>query len=63
MFGAIRCPVKVLWGEDDPWIPIDRGRALHQLVGKGDFQALIGAGHLPQLEAPDLVLDHLAGFL
>jgi len=59
MFGNIRCPVKILWGEDDPWIPLARGKALHQLVGKGSFASLPGVGHLPQLEAPELVLEHL----
>ena len=59
MFGDIRCPVKILWGEDDPWIPIARGKALHGLVGKGTYTPLPGVGHLPQLEAPELVLKHL----
>ncbi len=59
LFGDTRCPVKILWGEDDPWIPLDRGKALHGLLGKGSFAPLPGVGHLPQLEAPDLVLEHL----
>lgn len=59
LFGDIRCPVNILWGEDDPWIPLARGEALHKLVGKGSFTPLPGVGHLPQLEAPELVLDHL----
>ena len=60
LFGDIRCPVNILWGEDDPWIPLDRGKALHRLVGKGSFTPLPGVGHLPQLEAPDIVLEHLS---
>lgn len=63
LFGAIRCPVKVLWGADDPWIPIARGRALHQLIGQNRFEAMQGLGHLPQLEAPDRVLKALSDFL
>ncbi|MGI9511701.1 MAG: alpha/beta fold hydrolase [Anderseniella sp.] len=59
MFGDIRCPVSIFWGEDDPWIPLARGEALHKLIGRGSFTPLPGAGHLPQLEAPDLVLKHL----
>lgn len=59
LFGQIRCPVSILWGEDDPWIPLERGEALHKLIGKGTFTPLPGVGHLPQLEAPDLVLEHL----
>lgn len=62
-FKDIRCPVKILWGEDDPWIPIERGKALHGLIGQHRFQALKGVGHLPQLEAPETVLEALSEFL
>lgn len=62
-FGSIRCPVMILWGEDDPWIPLSRGRGLHERVGKGSFATLPGVGHLPQLERPDLVLETIDGFL
>ncbi len=63
LFGSIRCPAHVIWGEDDPWIPIARGRALHTLIGQGMFQGLPGVGHLPQLEAPEAVLAALRAFL
>ena len=63
MFGAVRCPVNILWGEDDPWIPIERGRALHALMPGSTFTALAGVGHLPQLEAPDLVAQALMSVL
>jgi pimeloyl-ACP methyl ester carboxylesterase len=63
LFGAIRCPVRIIWGEDDPWIPLARGKALHALVPQAAFETLPGIGHLPQLEAPDLVLERLSAFL
>ena len=63
MFGDIRCPVRILWGEDDPWIPLDRGRALGRLVSKAMFVTLPGVGHLPQLEAPQTVLTKMNAFL
>ena len=63
LFGAIRCPVTIVWDEDDPWIPPARGRALHDLVGKGAFETLAGVGHLPQLEAPDQVVGIVRRFL
>jgi pimeloyl-ACP methyl ester carboxylesterase len=63
MFGDIRCPVKIMWGEGDPWIPLDRGKALHALIPHATFETLPGVGHLPQLEAPDLVLERLDAFL
>lgn len=62
-FGAIRCPVKILWGEDDPWIPLERGKALHALIPQSSFEILPHVGHLPQLEAADRVLGEIRRFL
>ncbi|MEL6685812.1 MAG: alpha/beta hydrolase [Pseudomonadota bacterium] len=62
-FGQMRCPVHILWGEDDPWIPLARGRALHRLMPHAGFTTLPAVGHLPQLEAPERVLDMLSDFL
>ncbi len=62
-FAEIRCPVTILWGEDDPWIPLARGKALHDRIPHATFERLPGIGHLPQLEAPETVLKHLADFL
>lgn len=58
-FKDIRCPVSILWGEDDPWIPVARGRVLHQKIPGSSFQTLDGVGHLPQLEAPARVSEAL----
>ncbi|MCV3271697.1 alpha/beta fold hydrolase [Roseobacter sinensis] len=63
LFGALRCPTKVIWGDADPWIPIARGRALSDLIGQNRFETLYGVGHLPQLEAPGAVLTALSDFL
>ncbi|MHA7775586.1 alpha/beta fold hydrolase [Roseibium sp. M-1] len=63
LYGEIRCPVKILWGEDDPWIPVDRGRALHAAIPQSAFETLPHAGHLPQLEVPDAVLEKVRAFL
>ncbi|MEO8543443.1 MAG: hypothetical protein ABI434_07665 [Burkholderiaceae bacterium] len=63
MYGNVRCPVKIVWGALDPWIPLDRGKALNREMPQAEFEALAGVGHLPQLEAPDQVLEVLANFL
>jgi pimeloyl-ACP methyl ester carboxylesterase len=62
-FGKIRCPVKIIWGETDPWIPLDRAKALHALIPQASLDILPGVGHLPQLEAPDVLLGRLNPFL
>lgn len=55
---TIRCPVRVLWGEHDPWIPVERGEALAEQIGT-PLMRLGGLGHLPQLEDPDRVASAL----
>jgi len=62
-FGEIRCPVQILWGEDDPWIPLARGKALGALIPHASFETWPDVGHLPQLEAPDRVFATLSWFL
>ena len=59
LYKDIRCRVNMLWGEDDPWIPIERGRALQRYIPQASFEPLPGVGHLPQLEAAALVLSRL----
>ncbi len=62
-FGCVRCPTSIIWGEADPWIPLDRGIALHGLMPNASFETLEGIGHLPQLEAPNLVVKRLLDIL
>jgi len=62
-YGQIRCPVQILWGEDDEWIPIERGRELHAMIPGSDFISVPGAGHLMQEDAPEAIAFHLQAFL
>nr|GFA33207.1 pheophytinase, chloroplastic isoform X2 [Tanacetum cinerariifolium] len=50
-----QCPVLVVWGDKDPWEPIELGRAYGNFDSVEDFVALPGVGHCPQDEAPHLV--------
>ncbi|WP_306261693.1 alpha/beta fold hydrolase [Pararhizobium sp. IMCC21322] len=63
LFGDIRCPVKIVWGEDDPWIPIERGKELHRLIGQNRFETMSRVGHLPQLESPQTALKAFSDFI
>ena len=62
-FGEVRCQAKIVWGEDDPWIPLERGKALHQLMPEAEFATIPDAGHMPQLESKDAVLKEVLEFL
>jgi len=49
--GEVRCPVRIGWGADDPWIPVDQAYELqHRLPGSPSVIALEGVGHLAPWE-------------
>jgi pimeloyl-ACP methyl ester carboxylesterase len=60
-YGAIDCPVTLLWGEEDRWIPIERGRALAARLGLEGPIPVSGAGHLVQDDAPEAIVAALLG--
>lgn len=62
-FAEVRCPVMILWGEEDRWIPIERGRELAQRIPGSLFQAVPNSGHLMQEDAPEAILAALSRFL
>jgi len=51
----LQCPVLILWGDKDPWEPIELGRTLANFTRVEKFISLEGVGHCPQDEAPELV--------
>jgi pimeloyl-ACP methyl ester carboxylesterase len=57
------CPTLILWGEDDPWEPVELGRQLTEYPAVDDFIYLPGVGHCPQDEAPDLVNPRVRDWL
>ena len=63
LYPSIRCPTQILWGEEDQWIPIERGRQLQQLIPGSRFQAVPNAGHLLQEDAPEAIIAALLRFL
>lgn len=62
-YGEIRCPVFLLWGEKDEWIPIERARELAGMIPDCQFQAVPGAGHLMQEDAPEAIVSAALRFL
>lgn len=62
-YGEVDCPVQILWGEEDQWVPIARGRELAALMPRAQFIPVPGSGHLMQEDAPEAIVDALNGFL
>jgi pimeloyl-ACP methyl ester carboxylesterase len=60
--GALACPALVLWGEQDPYIPVEFARAYARALPAAELELLPDAGHWPWIDRPDLV-DRVAAFL
>ncbi|WP_034275448.1 alpha/beta fold hydrolase [Haloechinothrix halophila] len=51
-YSDLNLPVAVMWGREDTWIPLDRGRALAEAIPDAQFEVIEDAGHLVQLDQP-----------
>lgn len=51
----LTCPALILWGQLDPWEPIELARAYADYPAVEEFIELEGIGHCPQDEAPEVV--------
>jgi len=54
-YGDIRCPVMLLWGASDEWIPVARGRELAVMLSTPLLE-ISQAGHLVQEDAPEAIV-------
>ena len=59
----IQTPALVLWGADDRWIPLELGERLAGDLPNATLQVFENVGHVPQEEAPELVLAAMRKFL
>jgi pimeloyl-ACP methyl ester carboxylesterase len=58
--GESRMPIRVLWAAEDTWIPLERGERLTRTIGGGTELVLLPeAGHLVQLDQPELLTGEL----
>lgn len=58
----VRAPTLVLWGENDGIVTPDYGRKLCAALPNATFELIARAGHYPQIERPDAVLDAIERF-
>jgi pimeloyl-ACP methyl ester carboxylesterase len=62
-YNDIRCPVTILWGEQDSWIPVARGRTLASRISGADFQIVPEASHLVPEDAPEAIVATVLDFV
>mmetsp|Transcript_26574 Transcript_26574/g.26821 ORF Transcript_26574/g.26821 Transcript_26574/m.26821 type:complete len:340 (+) Transcript_26574:40-1059(+) len=63
LLNEVKCPVRILWGEKDPWEPIEMGRKFASYECVDEFITLPGAGHCPMDQVPDMVNKEILEFL
>jgi pimeloyl-ACP methyl ester carboxylesterase len=56
LYRTMECPVTVLWGKKDVWIPYEKGEALASLISERPCLPISNAGHLLQEDRPEAVV-------
>jgi pimeloyl-ACP methyl ester carboxylesterase len=56
-------PTLIVWGTDDPIIPVEHGRAAHELIPSSQLVEIEGAGHWPHLDEPDRLVEAIGEFM
>jgi len=60
---SIRCPTLVLWGEEDALIPRSETEQMQQAIPSAALATVPRAGHLVNLEQPDVFVSQFGRFL
>jgi pimeloyl-ACP methyl ester carboxylesterase len=65
LYSNVRCKVKILWGEQDQWIPGEKMQKLKGLLGNQceEFVTVPRAGHLLMIDQPERVTGEVLGWL
>jgi pimeloyl-ACP methyl ester carboxylesterase len=58
----INVPTLLIWGADDGVVPVAYAEAYRSLIPGARLVIMPNAGHLPQMEQPDLLLEHILSF-
>ncbi|KUO05598.1 alpha/beta fold hydrolase [Streptomyces caeruleatus] len=62
-YAEITVPTLICWGQNDAWIPPERGRELAALIPGARWEPIAHAGHLVQEDAPAELTAVLIAFL
>lgn len=61
-YGEIRCPVAILWGKEDEFIPLRDGEELARRIPEASFTVIPDAKHLVQEDAPEAIVAAVLDF-
>jgi len=63
LYLAASMPALILWGDNDPIIPVSHGIEAHESMPGSRLVVFEGVGHFPQVEVPDLFVAELTDFI
>jgi pimeloyl-ACP methyl ester carboxylesterase len=58
----VKIPTLLIWGASDGLVTAAYAEAYHRLIPASQLVIIPEAGHLPQVEQPELFLDHVLSF-
>ncbi|MQY49567.1 alpha/beta fold hydrolase [Rhizobiales bacterium RZME27] len=56
LYEEMDCPVTVMWGQNDGWIPFEKGVELATAISSKECMAIPEAGHLVQEDRPEAIV-------
>jgi pimeloyl-ACP methyl ester carboxylesterase len=63
LYLADQLPTLIVWGSNDPVIPVEHGRNAHKILAQGRYVEIEGSGHWPMLDAADRIVRELSAFI
>jgi pimeloyl-ACP methyl ester carboxylesterase len=63
LYLASQIPTLIIWGEQDPMIPVAHGRAAHAAIDGSRLEVFPDAGHFPFLDSPLRFVSTLTDFM
>lgn len=63
LYLADQIPTLIMWGSDDPVIPVAHGRNAHEVIEHSRYVEFEGSGHWPMLDDPNRFVRELTTFL
>ena len=63
LYRAAQLPTLIVWGADDPFIPVHHGIEAHRAIPGSRLEIFEGVGHYPHCEAPERFVAVLVDFI
>jgi pimeloyl-ACP methyl ester carboxylesterase len=63
LYRAARLPTLIVWGAQDPFLPVSHAAAAHKAIPGSRLEIFDGVGHYPHCEAPERFVAVLVDFI